>query len=80
MNSISDNWRVIWTEKDNPKEYGWYLVSILEIHDLGMSRYTDILSWGHRAGLGDCWFIASNTQRVIAWQDRPKPYGDGENK
>ena len=68
------DWNLIYTEKDNPTELGWYLVSVLEMNGLGAFRYTDIISFGHRAEIGNCWFIQSDKQRVVAWKPRPEPF------
>jgi hypothetical protein len=69
-----EEWNLIYAEKDNPTELGWYLVSVLEMNTLGAFRYTDIISFGHRAEIGNCWFIQSDKQRVVAWKSRPDPY------
>jgi hypothetical protein len=61
-----------------PTEGGWYLVSVREHNDLGTFDYTDIVSWGNRAEVGDTWFVQSDKVTVMAWQPRPEPYCGGK--
>lgn len=69
----------VWTPVSEglPTEHGWYLVSVREHNDLGTFDYTDIVSWGNRAEVGDTWFVQSDKVTVMAWQSRPEPYNCG---
>lgn len=56
-----------------PENVGWYLVTIEELSDLGRSKFTFIVSYGHSSERGFYWRTQPG-ETVIAWQNRPSPY------
>lgn len=66
-------WTAVTGPDDLPKELGWYLVSIRETSELGVSCYTAIVSFYHSAEAGLTWHVDPN-ERVMAWRPRPTPY------